>query len=199
METVQDALDLADLRELAEAGRARVDVVLLTLAEVSAERKALLAQLADTTEDAGRGGGGDEKEYRRRETTLDDELASQQDDATAMLERLETLETLQSRVHHTGEDFVHRARSNQSKTAMRRLQAEAEAAVQRAADLQEELLMAQALSQEMQVDISKKDSELASLRSEVQESQKAKRKSRSDGGGVGEHAAAVGVGAARRL
>ena len=159
METVQDALDLADLRELAEAGRARVDVVLLTLAEVSAERKALLAQLADTTEDAGRGGGGDEKEYRRRETTLDDELASQQDDATAMLERLETLETLQSRVHHTGEDFVHRARSNQSKTAMRRLQAEAEAAVQRAADLQEELLMAQALSQEMQVDISKKDSE----------------------------------------
>ena len=93
MQSAQDALDLADLRELAEAGRARVDVVLLTLAEVSAERKALLAQLADTTEDAGRGGGGDEKEYRRRETTLDDELASQQDDATAMLERLETLET----------------------------------------------------------------------------------------------------------
>ena len=64
-------------------------------------------------------------------------------------------------------------------------QQQQEAAVQRAADLQEELLMAQALSQEMQVDISKKDSELASLRSEVQESQKAKRKSRSDGGGGG--------------
>ena len=37
METGGGALDLADLRELAEAGRARVDVVLLTLAEVSAE------------------------------------------------------------------------------------------------------------------------------------------------------------------
>ena len=112
----------ATLAQQAEAGRARADVYVYALNEISSERRVLLGDLKAKLEGERLQAERAEKDERRmRATTVDDDGEETMDEAM-LLERLDTLEVLQRKLGSTGEAILEMSRASGSGPLIRSLQ-----------------------------------------------------------------------------
>ena len=87
----------SSLSELAEGGRARVEVYVFALKEISSERQALLEKLKEKLEADKASADKAEKEERRGGAHLD-AMDEEVVDETRLLEQLDNLEALQQKI-----------------------------------------------------------------------------------------------------
>ncbi|KAL1512364.1 hypothetical protein AB1Y20_005622 [Prymnesium parvum] len=132
----------ATITELAEAGKARVEIILMALSQVSEERKVCLKDLKGLLEaqrssfEQAEKEERDERRAKRSEWTdsYDEEMADQ----SSLLERLEALEILQHRLGDVGDAILARTRADAATLAMKAMKVEKDAAVSRLEQIEAE-------------------------------------------------------------
>ena len=122
------------LAELAEAGKMRVDIVLLAMSDIGAEREVLLSELKAKLEAEHRNAEQAEKEGRHGAVEGDGDTM----DEAALLERLDTLEAMQRRLASVGESILDFQRRSQSLTLIESIQSESAAHKARIDELEAE-------------------------------------------------------------
>ena len=153
--------------ELAEAGRARVGVVLGALHETSVERQEVIVDLKRTIDEQMRGGADAERDARKNDEEADVLLESV--DERDVMERIESMDALHSRAEENGVAVLAMAKG--ASAALRPLQRQLKAEIAegrfRLAELEEEMQGMRAVHGDLEKQIESKDAALYAAKQEL--------------------------------
>ena len=153
--------------ELAEAGRARVGVVLGALHETSAERQEVIVDLKRTIDEQMRGGADAERDARKNDEEADKLL--EEVDERDVMERIESMDALHSRAEENGVKVLGFAQG--ASAALRPLQRQLKAEIAegrfRLAELEEEIQGMRAVHADLEKQIEAKDAALYAAKQEL--------------------------------
>jgi hypothetical protein len=154
----------ATFAELAGAGRARVDVYMVALNEIAEERQKALMELRAKLENERRQAEEAEREERHDGRHRDDDETM---DEAMLLERLETLESLQQRLADTGTSLLDLSKSQSAAPVIKKLKGENAELTEKLDEVtQKRLLLTSDLHDKMST-IKRNESELHELRDEL--------------------------------
>ena len=153
--------------ELAEAGRARVGVVLGALHETSAERQEVIVDLKRTIDEQMLGGADAERDARKNDEEADKLL--EEVDERDVMERIESMDALHSRAEENGVKVLGFAKG--ASAALRPLQRQLKAEIAegrfRLAELEEEIQGMRAVHADLEKQIEAKDAALYAAKQEL--------------------------------
>ena len=153
--------------ELAQAGRARVGVVLGALDETSVERQEVIVDLKRTIDGQMRGGADAERDARKNDEEAD--LLLDSVDERDVMEKIESMEALHSRAEENGVQVLAMAKGASAalRPLQRQLKAEIAESRQMKAELKEEMQGMRALHEALEKQIESKDAALYAAKQEL--------------------------------
>ena len=153
--------------ELAQAGRARVGVVLGALDETSVERQEVIVDLKRTIDGQMRGGADAERDARKNDEEAD--LLLDSVDERDVMEKIESMEALHSRAEENGVQVLAMAKGASAalRPLQRQLKAEIAESRQMKAELEEEMQGMRALHEALEKQIESKDAALYAAKQEL--------------------------------